>query len=69
MIESDMGAGRKSLSKNLFIAGSILVLVGIAFSIFLVVRGMAGGWVLMGLLVAVWLVGAYSRRAVNSTYQ
>ncbi|MFD9432010.1 hypothetical protein [Streptomyces sp. NPDC060002] len=69
MTESDMGAGRKSLSKNLFIAGSILVLVGIAFSIFLVVRGMAGGWVLMGLLVAVWLVGAYSRRAVTSTYQ
>ncbi|MFJ6088317.1 hypothetical protein ACIQI8_43880 [Streptomyces sp. NPDC092369] len=69
MIEPDMGARRKFLSKDFFIVGTFLVLIGIAFSVFLVVRGMAGGWVLMGLLVVIWLAGAYSRKAVNSTYR
>lgn len=68
MIEPDMGAGRKSLSKGLFIAGTALVVAGVAFSVFLVARGQDGGWVLMGLLLVIWAVGAYSFKAVNSTY-
>jgi hypothetical protein len=57
---------QKAAVKRYFTIATALVLFGLAFSVFLIIQGNAGGWVLMILLSVIWGFGYLALRRIDS---
>ncbi|SNX88599.1 hypothetical protein SAMN06272735_9068 [Streptomyces sp. TLI_55] len=48
---------QRAAVKRYMLFATIFVVLGVAFSVFLIVSGVKGGWVLLGMLVCIYAAG------------